>query len=61
MALAEALGKGATPQLQMLGLNDNPLGKRGAAALAAALCGSIQSSVLAAVAVRFKSRYYHYR
>ena len=35
MALAEALGKGAAPQLQKLGLDETPLGKRGAAALAA--------------------------
>ena len=37
MALGEALGKGATPQLQVLVLDDNLLGKRGAAALAAAI------------------------
>ena len=37
VALAEALGKGATPQLQALGLDDNKLGKQGAVQLAAAL------------------------
>jgi Ran GTPase-activating protein (RanGAP) involved in mRNA processing and transport len=37
MALAEALGKGATPQLQELYLGENALGEKGGVALAEAL------------------------